>query len=475
MRVMLSAVLLATAARATAAGPATTAPALPPEVYLLPQDSVVVVGADLHGFFASRLWAQVSSGQLGAAAGLSAEKSAEIAREAQQGMTKGMAEMEAEVGFRADRDVDWVFFGLRNPDAPSPEGVAVVLGRFDAARILASAEASQKKNGSTVTRKQVGAVTVLSTAKAGKPGITMAVAGPRHLFVGDAPLVEAALAAHAAGRRPLQANTAMVARLRGVKPAAGIFLLAGEALMQKMGQGGAPPPVPLPKTASLSLEFDGATELAAEMASAADAQQAATAIQGQLGMISALMAQDKDPQKAVAGKMMGGLTVSADGPTLRVAAPAGELGLGTVMAMAVPSLLKARLAANESAAIGDLRSLTSGQAAYQSANEGLYGDLPCLSEPKTCLKGYTGPQFLDAQLTSLELKNGYRRAFHPGKRAARARSLQGYAYTAVPAEPGTTGLRSFCVESSGVIRVDPRGGDIKPVGGACPATLETLK
>jgi hypothetical protein len=470
----LVAVLLATgAAAAPAAAQTKTTAALPAEAYLLPQDAVVVVSADVKGFFASQLWRQVSSGEIGGAAGLTAEKSAELSKDVQEGMAKGMADMQAEVGFRADSDLDWVFFGLRNPDAPTPEGVAVLVGRFDAARILAAAEASQTKNGSTVSKKNVGAVTVLSTQKAGKPGFALAVPSPQHVVVGDGPLVEAVLAARAAGRRPLEANTQLLARLRGASPAGSLFLVASEALTRKMGAGASP--VPPPKSVSLSVAFDGATELAAEMASAADAQKGASTIQSQLGMIGGLLAADPDPQKGVAGKMLTGLSVRADGATLRVGTAPGGLGLGAVAAIAIPSMMKARVTANESAAIGDLRTVISAEAAYQSANNGLYGEIGCLSAPATCVKGYTGPQFIDEQLASLAVKGGYKRAFHPGKRGGRPRSLQGYAYTAVPAEPGKTGSRSFCGEGSGVIRVDPKGGDIKPVGGVCPATLEVLK
>src|SRR5262249_40715734 len=157
----------------------------------------------------------------------------------------------------------------------------------------------------------------------------------------------------------------------------------------------------------------------------------------------------------VAGKMLTGLSVRAEGKMLRVTSAAGQVGLGTVVAIAIPSLMRARVSANESAAIGDVRTVISAEAAYSSTNNGSYGEMACLSAPATCVKGYTGPVFLEQELASLAVKNGYKRAFHPGKRAARARSLQGFAYTAAPAEPGKTGVRSFCGEASGVIRVDP--------------------
>lgn len=451
-----------------------TGATLPAEAYLLPHDTVVFLAADVRGFFASPLWAQVSGGDLGAAAGLAPEKAAEMARQAQEGVARGMADMEAEMGFRADRDVDWVFFGLGNADAPSPQGVAVMTGRFDAARILSSAEAAQAKTGRTVSRKQVGAVSVLSAEKDGKDRFAVAVPGPGHLVIGDGPLVEGVLAAHAEGRHPLQGNPAVTARLAAVKQGTALYMVVGEALMRKVGQGNAPPPVPLPRSATLSVSLEGASEFAAEMATPEAAQEAAKTLQSQVAMFSALMAQNEDPQKAMAGKLLEGLAVEADGATLRITQTQG-MAAGLAAAIVIPSLAKARVAANEAAAIGDVRTVLSAQAAYQGANRGFYGDLPCLDAPAACIKGYSGPRFLDAQLAALEVKSGYRRAFHPGPRGTRARSVRSFAYTAVPVERGKTGVRSFCGESSGVIRFDPKGDEIHPVGGVCPATLEALK
>ena len=56
--------------------------------------------------------------------------------------------------------------------------------------------------------------------------------------------------------------------------------------------------------------------------------------------------------------------------------------IGIIAAIAIPSLLRARVSANEAATIGDIRTVISAQAAFQSANGGWYGgSLSCLSRP----------------------------------------------------------------------------------------------
>ena len=56
--------------------------------------------------------------------------------------------------------------------------------------------------------------------------------------------------------------------------------------------------------------------------------------------------------------------------------------IGIIAAIAIPSLLRARVSANESATIGDIRTVISAQAAYQSANGGWYAsDIVCLNAP----------------------------------------------------------------------------------------------
>ena len=54
--------------------------------------------------------------------------------------------------------------------------------------------------------------------------------------------------------------------------------------------------------------------------------------------------------------------------------------IGIIAAIAIPSLLRARVSANESATIGDIRTVISAQAAFQSANGGWYtGTFTCLN------------------------------------------------------------------------------------------------
>ena len=131
--------------------------------------------------------------------------------------------------------------------------------------------------------------------------------------------------------------------------------------------------------------------------------------------------------------------------------------IGIIAAIAIPSLLRARVSANEAGAIGDTRTVISGEAAYQSANSGFYGQLTCLSAPQTCISGYPvgSPTFLDASLASAGVvtKQGYGRTFTVSASAGTVPTgaVDTFCYQATPAVAGKTGVRSFGGDSSGVI------------------------
>jgi len=158
--------------------------------------------------------------------------------------------------------------------------------------------------------------------------------------------------------------------------------------------------------------------------------------------------------------------------------------IGIIAAIAIPSLLRARVSANESATIGDIRTVISAQAAYQSANGGWYtGSLSCLSNPSAgngpCMPTYpaNAPTFLDRSIAPVAglpaPKSGYNRLFIPGAtpvpintNVAGANSVASYVYLATPVSQGQTGVRGFGGDASGVLCFSPDG--------TAPSTIGTV-
>ena len=135
--------------------------------------------------------------------------------------------------------------------------------------------------------------------------------------------------------------------------------------------------------------------------------------------------------------------------------------IGIIAAIAIPSLLRARVSANESATIGDIRTVISGEAAYQSANGGWYDVISCLNDPSTgCIPNYptNAPTFLDSNIAALASKSGYDRSFATGPvpgglitTISSPTSMSQYGYLATPVTSGQTGVRAFAGDSSGVL------------------------
>ncbi len=193
--------------------------------------------------------------------------------------------------------------------------------------------------------------------------------------------------------------------------------------------------------------------------------------------VMALMRANREPAVyGGRGLAIGGIVTSA--LSLLIIVP-----LGIVAAIAIPSLLRARVSANEAGTIGDIRTVISAEAAYQSASGGYYGPLDCLARPAECIPAYAGPTFLDPQLASGAVKSGYRRTFHPGNPVAQAAdgsaaprgSLESFAYVAVPMESGKTGVRGFCGDSNGRICFTTDGSAPEVTGGACDPGCQDLR
>jgi len=145
--------------------------------------------------------------------------------------------------------------------------------------------------------------------------------------------------------------------------------------------------------------------------------------------------------------------------------------IGIVAAIAIPSLLRARVAANEASAIGNVRTVISAQAAYQTVNQGFYdGRWECLSGPQTCIPDYSGPTFIDASLFAGS-RSGYIHELQGGAPAAAARgispsSTDAFAVIAYPVAAGKTGVRAFCGDASGRVCAIVNGRKDELVAGA---------
>jgi type IV pilus assembly protein PilA len=152
--------------------------------------------------------------------------------------------------------------------------------------------------------------------------------------------------------------------------------------------------------------------------------------------------------------------------------------IAIIAAIAIPSLLRARISANESATIGDIRTVISGDHAYASANAGLFAHaMTCMVAPSNtaCIPSYpaAAPTFLDSQIAGQLVKSGYNRSYVPGAAPAQVppqanpASVVSFVYIATPAEVGRTGVRGFGTDASGVICVTPTG--------TAPATSGTIE
>jgi type IV pilus assembly protein PilA len=136
--------------------------------------------------------------------------------------------------------------------------------------------------------------------------------------------------------------------------------------------------------------------------------------------------------------------------------------IGIVAAIAIPGLLRARMAGNEASAIGSMRAIVSAQAVYAAdCGRGAYApSLADLGRPNTTRPGSS--PYLAADLAGPEpvRKSGYiiRMTATPLASAAAScngvpagQSAMSWAAIAEPETPERTGSRYFAVITSGVV------------------------
>jgi type IV pilus assembly protein PilA len=123
-------------------------------------------------------------------------------------------------------------------------------------------------------------------------------------------------------------------------------------------------------------------------------------------------------------------------------------------AIAIPKLTGSKMAANETAAVETLKTLTSSATMYSMS----YGGFPhAISDMGP---GGTNPSSAAADLIDGVLATGVKSGYVFTFKAVAtdpAGNVVSYSITAVPSVPGSTGQRSFFTDTSGVIRASPSG------------------
>jgi type IV pilus assembly protein PilA len=115
-----------------------------------------------------------------------------------------------------------------------------------------------------------------------------------------------------------------------------------------------------------------------------------------------------------------------------------------IAAIAIPNLIKSKMAANEASAVGSLRTINTAEQTYSSTYGTGFTDLATL-----------GTSNMIDNVLANGTKSGYKIVAKQDTTKGSGTSLDPYvAYTSsgIPVTIGTTGTRSFCSDESGVIR-----------------------
>ena len=144
--------------------------------------------------------------------------------------------------------------------------------------------------------------------------------------------------------------------------------------------------------------------------------------------------------------------------------------IGIIAAIAIPGLLRARMAGNEASAIGSVRAINSGQAAFSSAGTGGPYSISLARLAAGCVAGSQG--FVSPDIGSdPTVKSGYTlvladtaAGFALGTACDSNPGRSGYYLTVTPVTVGSSGQRAFATNTIGTIYVNVSG--VPPAEGA---------
>jgi prepilin-type N-terminal cleavage/methylation domain-containing protein len=121
-----------------------------------------------------------------------------------------------------------------------------------------------------------------------------------------------------------------------------------------------------------------------------------------------------------------------------------------IAAIAIPNFINAKLRANESAAVENLRTITSANVVYSTTWQTGYAATLATLGGNSATPTATAAGLLDSVLTS-GAKSGYNYSYSAGP-ADPSGNIDSYIINAAPNVPGQTGVRYFYTDQTAVIR-----------------------
>jgi prepilin-type N-terminal cleavage/methylation domain-containing protein len=142
-----------------------------------------------------------------------------------------------------------------------------------------------------------------------------------------------------------------------------------------------------------------------------------------------------------------------------------------IAAVAIPNMIRAKIAANESSAASSVRKIATAEYAYNAAypTQGYAPDLVSLGSPTSiCTPSVTSACILDV-VVSTGVKSGYQ--FSAAGFSPTGGPNSTFVTASVPLSYNNSGVRLFCIATDGVLRIDPGSSGAAPAAtvAACSA------
>ena len=141
-----------------------------------------------------------------------------------------------------------------------------------------------------------------------------------------------------------------------------------------------------------------------------------------------------------------------------------------IAAIAIPNLLRSKIAANESSAVGSVRTIGTAEVTYSSSwGSGYSVNLANLGGPAPCIAATAAAACLIDPLLSQGpfTKSGYQ--FNAAGTLLVNGVYNGFEINAWPTTFQTTGVRAFCDDQTGVLKFNVNGAAIGVAAGSCQA------